>query len=469
MNINNFDNFLQISGDFEKNLEKEYKKSKGIYYTDVRLSYKIIEFLKLDPTKSFYEPNCGSGSFIYAAKYYGFEKLYGADIDKTMTSICRKMTGLKANQIKTLDTIGNSSHVILKKFGVQEKFDYIVGNPPYVPLTQNIKIKSDDYFFLRDVKDSGNNLFVAAIYRAIESLAEKGKVSFIIPKNFLHIMSYGILRKRILKEFTIHSIIDLGKYFKGVRGEQIVFTFINKRPIGNEIKFCRLSDNLEIIELSKVKQSFYSNEILFFESNQSYELYKKMNQNYQKFQDICTGYVGRGKSKEKGSVAGKDIRKFGFKNRNVPRKGNKVFIQNIYSAEAGVIASFGGDLLATETVTVLTDGDEKMCRYILGILHSRLCNYYLLKFCFNNSSLTMHTDARYLKKVPLVREEETFNQVVNVVRQLEKVEYMSSTWFEFLEALNDLVYKMYKITPAESRYIDSEMKKIQSEKWDASE
>lgn len=147
MNINNFDNFLQISGDFEKNLEKEYKKSKGIYYTDVRLSYKIIEFLKLDPTKSFYKPNCGSGSFIYAAKYYGFEKLYGADIDKTMTSICRKMTGLKANQIKTLDTIGNSSHVILKKFGVQEKFDYIVGNPPYVPLTQNIKIKSDDYFF----------------------------------------------------------------------------------------------------------------------------------------------------------------------------------------------------------------------------------------------------------------------------------------------------------------------------------
>ena len=81
----------------------------------------------------------------------------------------------------------------------------------------------------------------------------------------------------------------------------------------------------------------------------------------------------------------------------------------------------------------------------------------------------MHTDARYLKKVPLVREEETFNQVINVVRQLEKVEYMSSTWFEFLEALNDIVYKMYKITPAESRYIDSEMKKIQSEKWDASE
>lgn len=149
-------------------------------------------------------------------------------------------------------------------------------------------------------------------------------------------------------------------------------------------------------------------------------------------------------------------------------KGIK-YLYRIYSAEAGVIASFGGDLLATETVTVLTDGDEKMCRYILGILHSRLCNYYLLKFCFNNSSLTMHTDARYLKKVPLVREEETFNQVINVVRQLEKVEYMSSTWFEFLEALNDIVYKMYKITPAESRYIDSEMKKIQSEKWDASE
>ena len=60
-------------------------------------------------------------------------------------------------------------------------------------------------------------------------------------------------------------------------------------------------------------------------------------------------------------------------------KGNKVFIQNIYSAEAGIIAAFGGDMEATQTVTVFTDGDEKMCRYILVILHSLLCKLFLYK------------------------------------------------------------------------------------------
>ena len=44
---------------------------------------------------------------------------------------------------------------------------------------------------------------------------------------------------------------------------------------------------------------------------------------------------------------------------------------------------------------------------------------------------------------------------------------MSTLWFEFLEALNDLVYKIYKITPEEITYIDKEIKKVQSEKWNA--
>ncbi|MGT2666798.1 HsdM family class I SAM-dependent methyltransferase [Streptococcus rifensis] len=464
----NFVEFSKKSDSFEKNLDNGYKKRQGVFYTDVNLSYKLIEFLNLDKTKKFYEPNCGSGSFVYAAKRYGFEEIYAADIDKNMVSLSRKLTGLKASQIKTIDTIGNHTDEILKKFKVKEKFDYIIGNPPYVPINQESPINSEDYFFLRNVKDSGNNLFIASLYKALEIVKTKGLISFIIPKNFLHVASYSLLRKKLLRENTIHSIIDLGKCFKGVRGEQIVFSVIKSSPkTNNRIKFCRLEDDNEIVLLSEIEQNVYSNEILFFDSNESFELYKKLNKSYQSFGDIYSGYVGRGRSKEEDAISGKEIRKFGFKSRRSPQKGNQLFIQNIYSAEAGIIAAFAGDLQASETVTVITDGDEKMCRYILGILHTRLCNYYLVKFCFNNSKLTMHTDAKYLKKIPLVREKKTFNQVVNIVKQLEKVEYMSDVWFDFLEDLNSLVYKIYNISNAEASYINGEMKKIQSEKWNA--
>ena len=175
--------------------------------------------------------------------------------------------------------------------------------------------------------------------------------------------------------------------------------------------------------------------------------------------------MGRGKSLSENAITGKDIRKFGFKNLSVPKKGNLVFIQNIYSAESGVIASFAGELEATQTVTVFTDGDEKMCRYVVGLLHTRLCNYYLLKFCYNNSKLTMHTDAKYLKKIPLMKNESTFNQIVNIVKLLENIEYMSSSWFQSLEDLNNLVYDTYNITIDERTYIDGEMKKMQSKRW----
>ena len=60
--------------------------------------------------------------------------------------------------------------------------------------------------------------------RSLELVKKDGLVSYIIPKNFLHVSGYSLLRRSILKEKTIISIVDLGRYFKNVRGEQIVLT-----------------------------------------------------------------------------------------------------------------------------------------------------------------------------------------------------------------------------------------------------
>jgi hypothetical protein len=232
----------------------------------------------------------------------------------------------------------------------------------------------------------------------------------------------------------------------------------------NNISIYKYED-CEIVKKLEVPQSFYKDEILLFSSEEDFTIYKKLEGTYQKFSDVCTGYVGRGKSKSDKAIVGKDIRKFSFKNIEVPKKGNKVFIQNIYSAEAGIIASFAGNLEAGETVTVFTDGDEKMCRYILGFLHSNLCNYYLLNFCYNNSKLTMHADAKYLKKLPLIIKDNTFSKIVSVVKSLEKIEYMSESWFDMMEALNDLIYQTYNISENERLHIDLQMKSIQSKRW----
>lgn len=450
------------SKQYEKSLDSAYKKDNGIFYTDIELSQKIIEFLNIPQNATIMDPCCGTGSFLVAAKHLGHLFVYGADIDKKAVSITKNKHGIE--NVKTINTLANTGEQTLKKFGLKVPVDFLIGNPPYAPIAKDIIIDTNDYLFLRNVKDSGSNLYIAALYRAFELVKPQGTISYIIPKNFLHVAAYGVLRRMILKEKRIVSIIDIGKYFKSVRGEQIILTLENSPAEKANISIYKY-EKAEFVKKLEVLQDFYTDEILLFNSKEDFTIYQTLEGTYKKFSDICTGYVGRGKSKDEGAITGKDIRKFSFKERAVPKKGNKVFIQNIYSAEAGIIASFAGNLEAAETVTVFTDGDEKMCRYILGVLHSRLCNYYLLKFCYNNSKLTMHTDAKYLKKLPLVIDDNTFSKVISVVKSLEIIEYMSATWFEMIESLNELIYTTYKIKDNERTHIDCQMKDIQSQRW----
>lgn len=450
------------SKEYEKSLDSVYKKENGIFYTDIELSEKIIKFLNIPITATVMDPCCGTGSFLVSAKHLGYSFVYGADIDKGAVSDLKKEYGIES--VKIINTLANTGQQTLKQFKLKEPVDFVVGNPPYAPIAKDITIDTTDYLFLRNVKDSGSNLFIAALYRAFELTKNDGIISYIIPKNFLHVVSYGVLRRMVLNQKQIVSIVDIGRYFKSVRGEQIIITIKNTFVQNNNIEFYKYK-NKEFVKKLEVPQKFFKDEILMFESEEDFTIYKTLEGTYQKFSDICTGYVGRGKSKDDTAIVGKEIRKFSFKNTPVPKKGNKVFIQNIYSAEAGIIASFAGNLEASETVTVFTDGDEKMCRYILGVLHSRLCNYYLLKFCFNNSRLTMHTDAKYLKKIPLVIKDDTFSKIISIVKSLETMEYMSDLWFEMIESLNELIYKTYSIGKIEQAQIDNQMKNIQSQRW----
>lgn len=457
--------YIDASNVYESSLENNYKKDNGVFYTDLSLAEKMLIELKLPKDAIIMDPCCGSGVFLYAAKKHGFINLFGADQDKNAIKFC--LNNINNASFAACDSIGQVASALLAEFELTSQPDVVIGNPPYVSLAGDVELNCD-YLFRRRVSDSGNNLFVAALMRALEIVKADGIVSYIIPKNFLHVAGYSLLRRTLLEGKTIVSIIDIGAYFKSVRGEQIILTIKNSvADKKHKIKLKKLSSN-RFVTMSNIPQAFYKDEILIFNCAEDYSTYKKLTSSYQKLSDLCKGYVGRGKAVSKEAIVGKEIRKFGYKNHTLPTTGNKVFIQNIYSAEAGIIAAFGGNMEATQTVTVFTDGDEKMCRYILGILHSRLCNLFLYKYCYNYSKLTMHTDAKYLKKIPLPSTNQQniyFDSILSLVSRLESNDYMSQEWFDCLEELNQIVYKAYGITKKEADYIDCEVKRIQSKRW----
>lgn len=465
------DYYKVASNEYENSLAEEYKKNNGVFYTDFSLADKMLCMIKkhLSTDSVIVDPCCGTGIFLVAANKHGFTNTYGIDIDKGAVDFCianipsSKFTGFDFLSVETEDT--------LSRLSLTEKVDCIIGNPPYVPLSGEVTLNGQ-HAFHRQVSDMGNNLFIAAILRSLSLLKDGGVLSYIIPKNFLHVSSYTLLRKKLLQDYTILSIVDIGSYFKSVRGEQIILTIKNKKPRKkhNKIEIRGYTANRFSLFCS-VFQSFYSDVILLFDCEKDRKIYEHLTNTYKTFNDYNNGYIGRGKSTADKAIVGNDIRKFGYKEKSIPKDdGSQIFIQNIYSAEAGVIAAFGGMLEASQTVTIFSDDDPKMCRFILGILHSRLCNFFLYKYCYNHSRLTMHTDAKYLKKIPLPLHagddfSKFFTKILPIVAKLERDKYLTRKWFDDMERLNKAVYKIYRLNNEFSKYIDKEIQKVQSKRW----
>ncbi len=450
---------------YEQSIADVEKKENGIFYTDLILANKMIRGLRLPKDAFLMDPCCGTGVFLFAAKQCGFSHLCGMDSDEKAISFCK--TYFPNLPFFSGDTIGKPKEDVFSSIGITEQPDAVVGNPPYVPFNGNVE-KDWDPSFRDRVSKMGGNLFIAALIRAFELVKEGGVVSYILPKNFLHVSGYRTLRQALLSEKTILSLMDIGAYFKSVRGEQIVLTAKNCPPEKNHRILIKRLEGRRVFRLTKIPQDFYADEILLFNSFQDYTIYKKM-KTYPTIADL-NSEIRRGKSTSPNAVTGKEIQKFGYKNRVLPSLGNQIFLQNIYSAESGIIAAFGGDLPASQTVTILRCEEETDCRYLLGILHSRLCNLFLYKYCYNSSKLTMHTDAKYLQKIPLPTKEgqsRSFEKIAALSNRLETLPYRSAPWFEAMEALNRTVYDAYDLTPGEAAYVDGEMKQIQSKRWNA--
>jgi len=465
------DTYKAASNEYENSLKDEYRKNNGVFYTDISLADKMFLSVKkyLSANSVIVDPCCGAGVFLYAANKHGYNNTYGLDIDKGAIDICK--VNIPQSKFVTFDFLGAETVNTLTQLTLTEKADCVIGNPPYLPLTEGINLNWQDTF-RRQVSYMGNNLFIAAMLRSLSLLKDGGILSYIIPKNFLHVSSYTHLRKILLREYTILSIVDIGSYFKSVRGEQIILTIKNKKPgkNKNKIQIKGYNDNRFSL-FCNVFQSFYSDVILLFDCEQERKIYEHLTNNFKTFNDYNNSHVCRGKSTAKKAIVGNDIRKFGYKEKPVPiDNGSQIFIQNIYSAEAGVIAAFGGALEAAQTVTIFTDVDPKMSRFILGILHSRLCNFFLYKYCYNSSRLTMHTDAKYLKKIPLPLHDSDdiskfFAKILPIVAELESDEYLTKKWFNDMERLNKAVYKIYDLNDEFSKYIDKEIQKVQSKRW----
>ena len=141
------------------------------------------------------DPAVGDGIFLYALSQAGVDKndLYGFDIDK--------------QKVEKLQKIYPNVRLFDATNPFPEKFDFIVGNPPY---------NGDESHFVRDNRErlkklfkeiDAKNTYSMIAYQAINSLNTEGIFSMIVSDSFLTNNYYKNFRLFLLRNAEIKELL----------------------------------------------------------------------------------------------------------------------------------------------------------------------------------------------------------------------------------------------------------------------
>ncbi|WP_370690938.1 Eco57I restriction-modification methylase domain-containing protein [Helicobacter cappadocius] len=154
---------------------------------------------------SILEPSCGDGAFLDHLPSHAV----GIELDSRV---------IKNKNVKNIDFFS---------YSIENKFDTIIGNPPYVAYKEiNDNTKTLLYSYSR-LFDNRTNLYLLFIYKCILHLKNSGELIFITPRDFLKLTSSIKLNEFLYKNGTITDFIDLGdkKIFKDAQPNCAIWRF----------------------------------------------------------------------------------------------------------------------------------------------------------------------------------------------------------------------------------------------------
>ena len=215
---------------------KGQKKSKKIgqvftpqYIVDNMLDY--IGYIGSDIIgKHIIDNSCGDGAFLKSIveRYCGEAIKSGSDSNCIKCDLETYIHGIDIDAIAFQKCIANLNQVA-QNFGIEnvkwdlynqdslsvnkfnDMMDYVVGNPPYVRV-HNLDSSYDEVKKYKFAIGGMTDLYLAFFELGFNMLNSNGKLCYITPSSWLNSVAANNMRKYIIDERNLVSLIDLGHF-----------------------------------------------------------------------------------------------------------------------------------------------------------------------------------------------------------------------------------------------------------------
>ncbi len=378
-------------------------------------------------------------------------------LEKTISAFGRN-TGELTLKLTTWNPFSNESHSWFDSewmFGLEGKFDLVIGNPPYIDSETMVKENQELRDFYTSIYKTarGNwDLFIIFIERGINFLNKTGNLSFIVPNKLIGAKYSESLREYMLQK-NIKYIRDYSdvKVFKEASVYPIVFQISNASQDKSSVTLTKMTDielfsirneiphslfyedvywdryfidqnNLDIIiKISSHRKLKEINDLVLGAATVSeayqikevvIELDQVANSPYKKLinsgtiDPYCTLWKNKRTQYIKSAYDAPVVKNDDLNNLS-PRRfaqsdSQKLIIAGM-SKRLEVFYDEDGDFLAGKSTTIILENEHIHLAYLLAILNSKVISYWY-KVYFSSLSLAggyLRISNNEIKKIPV--------------------------------------------------------------------
>jgi len=277
--MNLLDHVVNSTNDYIAHMPKSLRKKYGQFFTSKETAVFMAELFDISSKShvSILDPGAGSGILSIAL----IERLQANKAIKTIDLVCYETNQniielLRSNLewVKAHSTLSVATKIITDNYILSQeaeynnllyadpnpiKYDYIIGNPPYIKVSKN----APEALMMQDVCYGAPNLYFLFTSMSLFNLKEQGEMVYIIPRSWTSGAYFTKFRKKLLSTASlehIHLFVSREKVFESedVLQETIIVKLKKTQNKHNTITITTSHDNSDFSEITTFQAPYSS-------------------------------------------------------------------------------------------------------------------------------------------------------------------------------------------------------------------